>query len=315
MSRHEFVCYTSPMKKIKPLAYIVGGLLLVGLLAGSAFSFFQPKAAGLYIDATPQGNVLLNGKEVGETPYRMTGTPGEMIIKIVPKEISQTILIPYETRVALFPGVETVVRHTFGATPETGSGEIISFEQIAKKETSLAIVAIPDSAQITIDGKEKAFAPYKTSSITSGDHTLLVTAKGYADRTVKVKTHEGYKLTAVITLSKTGNATLLPTATPAPLSNMVLILPIAAGTLRVHESASIESAEVGVVEPGKSYPYVSTDEKEEWFKIVYAGGKEGWVASQYAKRQQNSTSFPTTLPTKKPVSVTPTTSAIIGPAL
>lgn len=304
------------MTKLKPLLYIIFGFLLLCIVSGSVFYFFRPKAAGLYVDANPQATVLLNGKEVGDTPYRMMGMPGEVIIKLVPKEISQTILIPYETRVALFPAVETVVRHTFGTTSETGSGEIISFEQIAKKETSLALVSIPDSAQITIDGKEKAFAPYKTSSISPGDHTLIISAKGYTDRSVKVKTHEGYKLTAVVSLSANANSAFAaPTPSRLKSDEMVLILQNAGQSLRVHEDASITSEEIGLVESGKLYPYISGDEKTGWFKIIYEVGKEGWIASQYAKRQQNSNSFPTAVPTKKPVSITPTAQAVIGPVL
>src|SRR4029079_14014990 len=171
------------MQKLKKLLLIVAIICLVFFIGAILFFALKPKVAGVYIDGTHAVTVFLNGKEVGSTPFKVTQDPGEVVLKLIPKEMGQTNLFPYETRVALLPGVETVVRHTFGATEESGSGEIISFESIAKNETSLAVVTIPDGAEISIDNDAKVFGPHKTSSITPGDHTLVIKAKGYADRT------------------------------------------------------------------------------------------------------------------------------------
>jgi hypothetical protein len=304
------------MKKVKKLLIIISILCLVVFVGMILFLVLKPKVAGIYIDATPAATVLVNGKEMGSTPFRMTQKPGEVVIKLIPKDISQTALFPYETRVALLPGVETVVRHTFGATEESGSGEIISFESIAKNETALAIVTIPDGAEITIDDKAPVFGPHKTSDISAGDHTILIKAKGYADRQVKVKTHEGYKLTAIVTLSKNPIgfvATPTPSPTPTQIQTgaVVQIAQIAGGTVRVRKEAKTGSEELGVAKSGETYPYLDRDTATGWFKIAFEG-KEGWVSSQYAKKVEikpsgSVTPIPTKAVTVKPsVVITPT---------
>jgi len=291
------------MRKVKKFVLIIFIICLVMAISGVAFFALKPKVAGIYIDAVPVASVFVNGKEMGNTPYKVTQEPGEVVLKLVPKDLSQTNLFPYETRVALLPGVETVVRHTFGSTEDSGSGEIISFEKVSKTETSLAIVTIPDGAEITIDNGTQVFGPHKTSSISAGDHTLLIKAKGYADRTVKVKTHEGYKLTAIVTLSKNPIgfvATPTPTPTPTQIQSgtVVQILPTAGGTVRVRKEAKTTSEELGVAKSGETYPYLDRDTVTGWFKITFEG-KEGWVSSQYAKKVELKPSgSPTPTPTK-----------------
>jgi hypothetical protein len=301
------------MKKLKKLFIIISILCLLLFIGMILFLVLKPKVAGIYIDATPSATVLVNGKEMGSTPFRMTQKPAEVVIKLIPKDINQTALFPYETRVSLLPGVETVVRHTFGAAEESGSGEIISFESIAKNETSLAIVTIPDGAEITIDNGSKVNGPYKTSSISSGDHTILIKAKGYADRTVKVKTHEGYKLTAIVTLSKNPvGFVATPTPSPSPTQiqsgTVVQIAQIAGGTVRVRKEPKTSAEELGVAKSGETYPYLDRDTVTGWYKITFEG-KEGWVSPQYAKKVElkpsgSVTPTPTKGVTAKPSSLT-----------
>lgn len=307
------------MTKLKLLIVITATLAALVFLALILFFIFKPKVAGIYVDATPSATVFINGEQVGTTPYKGTRDPGDVVLKIVPKEQPATPITPYETKVSLLNGVETVVRYNFGPSDDMGSGEVISFEKIAKGETSLAIVSIPDSAEIVIDNDIKAFAPHKTSSIKPGDHTLILSVKGYQDKTVRLKTHEGYKLTAIVTLARldknavpvsitpTPTTSSGPSATPTPISGpTVLILPTSTGTLRVRKEAKTGSEEIGTVTSGQSYPYLDRDTVTGWFKISF-DGKEGWVSSQYARKVEVKVSGTVTItPTKKPVTVTPT---------
>ena len=190
------------MKKIKIASYVVLGLVLIIALVLVLFNILKPKVAGIHIESEPLATVYIDGVEDGRTPYdKKDKTPGEYVIKLVPDSFN-TPLAPYETKVNLVAGVQTVIRRTFGDTDETSSGEIISFEKIEKDQVSLAVVSIPDSAELVIDANERAFTPHRTTSLLPGTHTLTLSADGYREKNVDVRTHEGYKLTAVVKLAK-----------------------------------------------------------------------------------------------------------------
>ena len=282
------------MRKIR-----VVGLVIIGIGVLISFVFFligylKPKAAGIFIETTPGATVFINGEQVGRTPYKATRKPGEIIVKLIPESFERP-LVPYETKVNLVPGVETVVGREFGESGETSSGEVISFERGSRDETSLAIVSVPDSAQVVIDGITKAYAPYKTTSISPGEHTISISATGFTEKSLKVKTYTGYKLSAIVNLASTGQSGQ-PTPTPTPESEgqtkeseiQVLSTPI--GFLRVRAEPSTLSEEVGRVTPGKSYPLLAEDEKTGWFKIEYEEGKQGWISNQYSKKVEALTS-------------------------
>jgi hypothetical protein len=295
------------MGKIKMLLFLTGIIVVLLIIGAILFFLLKPKVAGIYISTEPPSLVFINGEDMGTTPYRGMRDPGEVVLKLA---VPGGVTVPYETRVALLPGVETVVRRTFGNSLDTSSGEIISFEKIGKEETSLAVVSTPDSAEFTIDGTARAFTPYKTSALLEGDHTIVFTARGYADKTIKVKTHKGYKLTAIVTLAKNGTGSLSETPVPSPVpekrltESLVEISQIAGGVLRVRTEPKTTSEELGLVESGKSYPYLDTD-TSGWFKIEYESGKEGWVSSQYAKKIPNPEVSRVPSPTQVKLSPTP----------
>jgi len=183
--------------------------------------------------------------------------------------------------------VKTVVKREFGETEEVSSGEIISFEKTANTEAGFAIVTNPDSAQIIIDGTARGFAPYKTASITAAEHQIAVSALGYQDRTMVVKTIPGYKLTAIVkmALNQTGEV-VIPSPTPAPTPGtiMIEILETPGGFLRVREEPNTISRELARVKPGEKFKLIEEDAKTGWFKIEYSVDQFGWVSSEFAKR-------------------------------
>lgn len=275
------------MRRIK-----FAGLTLLILAVVIAITLFvidrlKPKVAGIFIETTPSATVFINGEQVGRTPYKKTYEPGEIIVKLIPESFEKP-LAPYETRVNLVSGVETVIRYDFGESEGLSSGEIISFEKIDKNQTSLVVVSIPDSVQLTIDGFQKLVTPHKTSSITADDHTLLLTSEGFIDRQIRVKTHKGYKLTAIVQLAlSTGEPEeeLLPTPEDLPEPEpKIEILSTPVGFLRVREEPSTLGKEIGQVEPGETYKLTDEDEKTGWFKIEFEEGKEGWVSNTYARK-------------------------------
>ena len=273
------------MKKLKAISIV---LIVAGFIIGVVLfvvGSFKPKSAGITIESIPASSVIIEGEQVGRTPYSGTRKPGEITIKLIPESF-EAPLAPFETKVTLVAGIETVVKREFGETDETSSGEIISFEKIGGKEASLSVVSIPDAAQISIDGSIRGFAPYKTSSIVPGEHQVIVYAPGFTEKSFSLRATEGYKLTAVVKLKPNGEE-ILPEegdSPEEPKQEEVEILSTPTGFLRVRSGPSTAGEEVAQVEPGDRFPYLETDEDTGWFKIEYADGEEGWVSNQYAKK-------------------------------
>lgn len=272
------------MKKFRIAILIVLSLVLLAGLVFFGLDYINPKGAGLYIETEPTAAVYIDSEQVGRTPYRETREPQEVIVKLVPESFD-TPLVPYETKITLTPGVETVIRRQFGQTEETSSGEIISFEKAEKDETSLAVVSIPDSAQVYTDGDISGFAPHKTSAILPGEHTIKLTASGYQDKSLVINTHEGYKLTAVVKLAISNEKTQIdePQEEPKEEEKKVTIENTPTGFLRVREEPSTLATELGQVEPGEEYLLVSTDEDTGWFEIRFTEEETGWISNNYAR--------------------------------
>jgi len=276
------------MKKLRTISIV---LIIVGLILGIVFFIvgsFKPKSAGIKIETTPAANVFIDGEQVGRTPYNGTRKPGEITIKLIPESF-EAPLAPFETKVTLVAGIETIVRREFGESDEASSGEIISFEKVGGKEASLAVVSIPDAAQISIDGSVRGFAPYKTSSIVPGEHQIIVYAPGFSEKSFSIGTVEGHKLTVVVKLRPNGDEVLSDEdeAPEEPKQEEVEILSTPTGFLRVRSEPSTAGEEVAQVEPGERYPYLDKDEDTGWFKIEYEDGEEGWVSNQYAKKVES----------------------------
>lgn len=278
------------LRKIK-----IAGLVLIGLGVLIALLFLgirllRPKVAGVYIKTNPVSSVYINGEFVGRTPYRATRVPGEIIVKLIPDSF-QTPLVPYEAKITLVSGTETVLKRDFGELDETSAGELVSFEKVGRDETSLVVVTIPDSAQLIIDDKDSVLTPYKTSALIPGEHTLKLSAEGFIERTLNVKTRQGYKLTAVVKLAKltkSSQSEEKPSSESSEQKNEpkveIEIIDTGVGFLRVREEPSTLAKEVAKVLPGKRFPLVEEDEESGWFKIEYDHSKEGWVSNQFAKK-------------------------------
>ena len=296
------------MRKLKLSLVITSVILVLIFVVLFLLGYFKPKGAGLLVNAAPGALVFIDGVQVGQTPYKATLDPREIALRLVP-QAGATPLAVFETRLNLSSGIETVVNREIGETEESSAGEVVSFEKVAKGETSLSIISVPDAAQITVDGAVRGFAPYKTSSILSGEHQVLLSAPGYNSRTLQVKTREGYKLIIIAKLSvnleeqKKKEQEIL--AAQEIKKIYVEILDTPTGFLRVRAEASTSSAEVGQVKPGEKYEFL--EEVTDWFKIKFSETQTGWVSGQYAKKLEESAVSPSPSPTSSPkASPTPT---------
>jgi len=281
------------MKRLWAVLVTLGIVALVIAAVFFGLGYFRPDEAGLLVKTTPEATVFIDGVEVGKTPYEVKRKPGEIVVRLVPTPGDKP-LAPYETRLTLVSKIQTIVNREFGETEETSQGETISFEKTGGKEAALSIVSIPDSAQISIDGTPRAFAPYKTLLFAPGKHELGIAAPNYLERSFDVRTQAGYKLTAVVKLAPSGETPEVPPKEEEIKVTMVEILTTPTGFLRVRATPSAGGEVLAEVEPGEKYRYLETDNATGWFKIEYEKAKEGWVSNQYSKIVEEET--PTATP-------------------
>ena len=153
------------MGKLKIAVISAGSVILILGLVFFLVGYFRPKSAGLNIQTTPAAAVYIDGEMVGRSPYEGTVDPKEVVVKLIPESFEKP-LAPYETRVNLVSGIETIIQRDFAESDANASGAIMSFEKDGSREVSIAVISQPDSAQVVIDGQVKGFTPYKSSNIT-----------------------------------------------------------------------------------------------------------------------------------------------------
>lgn len=308
---------------MKKTLIIIGVVLIV--LSGLGFflfgKVFKVKANGaIQIASTPRAEVFLDNQSVGETPYFNDKlTPGEHDLKLAPKDGGN--LGSWEGKVKVVANVITSVNRELAESEEYSSGEIISLEKIDNRNSSsLAVVSIPDGSLVKVNGETKGFAPVPLDNLSPTDYQVAVSSPGYQEKTVSVRTVQGYKLTVTLKLARekmegvaeatesskteeepetTGTpkptGTVKPTTTPKTTGTpvptttgeeiekpYVKILSTPTNFLRVRMGPDINATEAARVKPGETYPYLG-EEEENWYKIEYETGKEGWVSGAYIK--------------------------------
>lgn len=286
---------TPEMKTFNVILITTVSVLILGLTIFFLIGYFKPKPGGILIDTNPGSSVYVDGNYVGKTPFQGVYDAETITLKLVP-EISDKNLLPYETRITLVSGVQTVVRREFGITEELSSGDVISFDKASRGETGLVVISTPDNAQISVDGVARGFAPYKTSTITPAEHQLTIKALGYADRTITVKTLTKYRLTVFAKLAKAEAESaetqgVSTTQSTQQSKTYVEILQTPTGFLRVRTEPGTKGAEIAEVKPGTTYLFLDEDIETGWFKIQYEEAKPGlpngivgWVSNQFAKK-------------------------------
>lgn len=275
--------------------WILVALIVLSMLAGAFFLFrnrLNPAQAKLEIARTNvPAHVFINGEQVAQaTPYEKYLKSGEVTVRLVPVSSDKPLAL-WETRVVLTEGVTTVIRHEFGETNNQSQGEILSFEKIGGKKAEIAVVSVPDSAQVQFNGEVRGFTPLPINNATANSHTLLVSHPGYISREIEgLQPVSGYRLTVIVLLAEDPAEKAKKEAQEEAFEEgveqtEVEILETGVGFLRVRQDPSKASSEVAKVTPGKTYPFIEESEDKEWFKIEYEKGKTGWISAEYAKKQ------------------------------
>lgn len=273
------------------------GILLIIIVSVIGYFLYQtisPGKAALVIESNPVGLVYINGEQRGKTPFEIELSEEEVTIKLVPEGTSVP-LSPYETKVKLTSGIKTIVRRNFGESEEAESGQIISFEKKSVNETSIAIVSIPDGVEVFVDGEKKGVSPLKLPT-SPGRHTIKLSAASYEETSFEVQAVSGYTLTAIADLAYKNvqdfegepaeiDEEVLADQTKAPTKIEVVDTPI--GYLRVRKEASVNSDEVGRVNPGDQFEFLEYDEDKNWYKIEFEDDGDtvtGWVSGEFVNQ-------------------------------
>ena len=273
--------------KVGLIAFLAGGFAIAA--AFFLIGYVRPKPGGLLIDTVPKSNVYVNDSFVGKTQYKGTFPAGEATVRLVPE--SEAGLIPFETKVTLTSGVQTVIRRGFEATEEESSGDVLSFEKEGGKETSLIVISTPENAQVSIDGVPRGFAPYKSSTISPAEHQITVRASGYADRVMTVQAVGGYRLTVFAKLGKIKEEESVVTEEEPKTYVEILVTPT--GYLRVRSLPGTAGREIDQVTPGSKYLFLGEDAETGWYEIQLEApapglpqGRSGWVSNEYSKKTE-----------------------------
>lgn len=300
---------------------IIAVVILVALLGGLIIKnkfFSRPGMGALQISSTPKANVFIDNEQKGITPFFSDKIEsGEHTIKLVPETTTDS-LVSWESKVNLTPGIITAINRNLAKTESESSGEILSLEKIASRNTaSLAVVSIPDQAVVKINNEPGGFAPVLKDDLTPGDYQVVISSPGFEERTITAQTVAGYKLTVSVKLaqniegiaeatpsgeleeeeekeeeeeeeaspspSPSPSPELSPKPSPSPIDKpYVRIKETTTGWLRVRSEPSTEGEELAKVNVGEVFPYLD-EQKSGWYKIEYEEGEEGWVSGVYCE--------------------------------
>ena len=262
------------------------------IIAAPLFFHFRPfsfqKHAGLEINCQPEAIVFLEGKHLGQTPFKQENLqPGEYLLKITPPEAG---LISWEKKVSLVSGVSTVIDCQLAASEEKSSSTILNLESLNNKRLMvLAIISQPDGVLVKVDAVTRGFTPISLEDIQEGDHLVSLTLPGYQQKEIKAKTILGRKLIINVQLAKTadGEEVLSPEATASAAikeagQKTVVINETPTGWLRVRWEPNLSATEAARVKPGAEF--ILLEENNGWYKIEFEEGQEGWIAGQYATK-------------------------------
>lgn len=270
-------------------------IIIVVVMSIRHFNMQQMQKGALQVTSKPVSKVYLDDKYIGRTPISKT-EPADMLqagnynIKLEPLD---TAYQPYQEKISIATGIMTVVDRTF-RMDSLSEGSVISLSPLNDKNSSeLEVIAIPVGSSVTLDSEPIGTTPLLHKDPTESDHIIRVKKNGYNEKSIRIRTPKGFKLTVIAYLSigedsnpaddndiSPSPLSITTTPTPAP---SVLILDTPTGFLRVRQTPDINSSQITTVAPGSTYPLLS--EQTGWFQIKLENEQTGWVSSEYSRKQ------------------------------
>lgn len=269
--------------------------LVVAVIVFFAVLFYinENSAKGaLNVTSEPKSEVYLNSKLVGDTPLCLCEPPqmlaiGEYSVKLIPKD---TGFKPFEEKITINKSTLTSVERIFSKEEDRSEGTVVTLSSLPnKRDIEILAESVPLGANVFLNNSPIGKTPLLLKKVSEGDHDLRIIQEGFKDKLIKINTALGYRLTSRVFLGISDLANNLATpsgevaSSSAKVTPTILILDTPTGFLRVRESTSTASLEIGRVLPGETYEL--SDEKSGWFEIQFDDEKKGWISSQYAEKQ------------------------------
>lgn len=297
------------MKK-KLILFFILLLLFAGGMAGKYF-FLNSRGSGgrLKILSSPSANVFLNNTSVGKTPYEDKVKHGEYILKLIPEGVA-TEAASWQGKITIYKNALTYVDRELGASDLTSAGVVLTTSRMPSKPKNqdtgeVEVETEPNGAIVYLDNDEKGIAPLVLADVRKGEHELAVFSPGFFRRTQKINVERYYRTTGQFKLaldqSQKKIEDLVDEATDsADLEQneaendgsasadtdkqyIVVIKNTPTGWLRVRSEPSIIASEEAKVYPEDSFDLL--EETDDWYKIAYKKGEEGWISAQYASKK------------------------------
>lgn len=252
-------------------------VLVVRFVVNPAMNLLGYKQkAGLNITTTPQSQVMIDGAEVGKTPYdNKELKPGPHQVKLISGKAV------WQSQVNITPGTQTFINRELSEGVASSSGEVLTLTS----GRGAIIASLPSGAQVLIDDTNYGQTPLSISNLSAGQHTFLISHDGYLKRSIRAWILNDFALNIVVDLAISEADLGFLSTTPVESLGTLVVKPTPTGFLRVRDSASLSGNEIERVVVGDTLTLL--EDKGDWFKVKTSDGKEGYVASLYvAKKSQ-----------------------------
>lgn len=231
--------------------------------------------AGILAEANITAQVIVDGKQLGLTPYKNIGLKeGEYQIELKDASTSAS----WKSTVKLNGGTLTVVNRDLNLDSSNQEGEVITLE----KGSGVTISSVPGGAKVLVDGEDKGQTPLFLPHLATGNHLFLFSKEGFIKRTVRATLTEGFGINIMVDLAQQ-QIDPLPSAAPIQTAPKLKVLQTPTGFLRVRETPSTGGKEITRVSPGDELTLLE-ETNSSWNKVKTSDGKEGYVSSQYIEK-------------------------------
>ncbi|MEX1052611.1 MAG: PEGA domain-containing protein [Patescibacteria group bacterium] len=283
------------MRKPNKLRLIVFSILLFSIISFVIIRYLildNSKQQGtIKIISSPIASLFINNNAIDRpTPFEGKLDPGEYTIKLIPQG-DATASATWEGKINIYSNSLTYISRELGSSILTSSGEILTSTPMKSKPTvkntgEISIETDPVGAIIKLDNDEKGVGPLLLSNIPKGSHELTITLPGYFPKTQKINIDAGYRVSATFKLAVDQSQKLIEneateSAEIEELQREIEITETEVGFLRVREEPTVNSDEVGRVDPGDKFLVI--DEADGWVKIEFEPNNQGWISSTYVK--------------------------------
>ena len=277
---------------------IIGILTLafvVFVVAKLLFDIAGKKEGRLHVTSTPPAAVFIDNVMKGKTPYEDAIKQGTYTLKIIPEQVA-TQAASWQKTISIYTDTLTYVDTKLESSDIASSAEVYWLTQKTGwgiQNPGLMVESEPSGALVSLDTDEKGITPLTIDNVPEGTHELSVFMPGFSRRTKKINIVKGFTLHAYIKMPvDPSQAPKYQIDTPqiataaANLTqpkNTVQILDTPTGWLRVRDEPTLAGSESARVNPGQVFEYL--DEQDGWYKIKVDSKTDGWISSEYAKKQ------------------------------